>query len=78
MELDTQMSTPPTLSEIEVLQAKLRGLEIEHRDLDLAIKALETGHGPDQFTLQRMKRQKLRLKDEIARLEDQITPDIIA
>lgn len=62
----------------EVLRVKLEVLKREHRDLDEAIHALQlTGHY-DALRLQRMKRQKLSLKDRIALLEDQITPDIIA
>lgn len=62
----------------EVLRVKLEVLRREHRDLDEAILALEaTGRG-DQLTLRRLKKQKLSLKDQIARVEDLLTPDIIA
>ncbi|MCE5972719.1 DUF465 domain-containing protein [Sinirhodobacter sp. WL0062] len=62
----------------EVLRMKLGVLRSEHRDLDEAIYALQqTGH-PDQLRLVRLKKQKLALKDQIARIEDQLTPDIIA
>ena len=62
----------------EVLRVKLEVLKREHRDLDEAILALtETGH-PDQLRLVRLKKQKLSLKDLIARIEDRLTPDIIA
>ncbi len=62
----------------DVLKVKLATKRQEHRDLDDAIHALhDKGHG-DALTLQRLKRQKLSLKDEIRRLEDEITPDIIA
>ena len=50
----------------------------EHRDLDEAITALEGKGTADQLTLRRLKKQKLGLKDRIAILEDQLTPDIIA
>jgi hypothetical protein len=50
----------------------------EHRDLDDAISALEHHTRPDQLTLRRLKKQKLALKDQIARIEDELTPDIIA
>ena len=69
-----------TMSEMdsdEVLRVKLEVLRREHRDLDEAIAALgERAH--DSLTLMRLKKQKLVLKDRIARIEDQITPDIIA
>jgi hypothetical protein len=63
---------------MEVLRVKLEVLKREHRDLDEAIHALETAGRPDQLTLRRLKKQKLRLKDQIARLDDILTPDIIA
>ena len=43
-----------------------------------AIHALEETHRTDQLRLRRLKKQKLALKDKIARIEDQLTPDIIA
>ncbi len=49
----------------------------EHRDLDLAIAAMEQTLS-DQLVLARAKKRKLRLRDEIALLEDQLIPDIIA
>lgn len=62
----------------EVLRVKLAQKKQEHRDLDDAIAALHDGLNPNLLTLQRLKRQKLSLKDDIQRLEDEITPDIIA
>lgn len=53
-------------------------LRQEHRDLDVAIEAVRTQPGPDQLQLARLKKRKLRLRDEIALLEDQLIPDIIA
>jgi hypothetical protein len=53
-------------------------LRMEHRDLDAAIEALRSLAAPDQLQLARLKKRKLRLKDEIAMLEDQLIPDIIA
>ncbi|WP_435141125.1 YdcH family protein [Pseudopelagicola sp. nBUS_19] len=62
----------------DVLKVELEVFKQEHRDLDEAIHALvERGRG-DQLTLQRLKKQKLRLKDMIALIEDRLTPDIIA
>jgi hypothetical protein len=58
--------------------SKLVRLRMEHRDLDAAIEALMNTIAPDQLQLARLKRRKLRLKDEIALLEDQLVPDIIA
>ncbi|WP_420862808.1 YdcH family protein [Algirhabdus cladophorae] len=62
----------------EVLRVKLAVLQQEHRDLDASIEALHDKSTADQLTLQRLKRQKLALKDQIARIEDILTPDIIA
>lgn len=57
---------------------RLAALRTEHRDLDTAIAALlETG-GPDQLQVARLKKRKLLLRDQIAVLEDYLTPDIIA
>ena len=62
----------------EVLQLRLSELQTEHRDLDAAIDALSAAGSTDQLQIARLKRRKLRLRDEIAALEDQLIPDIIA
>lgn len=62
----------------EVLRVKLEVLRQEHRDLDEAIHSMETSGRFDQLTLRRLKKRKLMLKDQIARIEDILTPDIIA
>ena len=65
-------------NELEALKEKLVVLSQEHHDLDAAIDALvESGSG-DTLLVQRLKKKKLFLKDEIAVLEDQMFPDIIA
>jgi hypothetical protein len=58
--------------------ARLEALRLEHRDLDAAIEALRATAAPDQLQIARLKKRKLRLKDEIALLEDLSVPDIIA
>ncbi|PYF02574.1 hypothetical protein BJ122_11174 [Rhodopseudomonas faecalis] len=60
------------------LIAELTKLQQEHRDLDAAIDALHHSPAPDLLRLQRLKKRKLVLRDRIAFIEDQITPDIIA
>ena len=60
------------------LRSELARLRQEHRDLDAAIEALQNAPGSDILQIQRLKRRKLLLKDQISKLEDQITPDIIA
>lgn len=61
-----------------VIATRLQQLRSEHRDLDAAIAALAEGGSSDQLQLARLKKRKLRLKDEISQLEDQLIPDIIA
>jgi hypothetical protein len=58
--------------------ARLVRLRQEHRDLDSAIEALRATPAPDQLQIARLKKRKLRLRDEIALLEDGMIPDIIA
>jgi hypothetical protein len=60
------------------LRAKLAELAQEHRDLDAAIAALIASGANDQIQLTRLKKRKLQLKDQIARIEDALLPDIIA
>jgi hypothetical protein len=60
------------------ISQRLELLRIEHRDLDAAIAALGVTVVPDQLQLARLKKKKLRLRDEIAWYEDQLIPDIIA
>ncbi|MGL4311843.1 MAG: YdcH family protein [Paracoccaceae bacterium] len=72
------MNAPMELDRDEVLRIRLEVLRREHRDLDDAIHALESTARGDQLALRRLKKQKLALKDQIARIEDQLTPDIIA
>ncbi|QPH52439.1 YdcH family protein [Pontivivens ytuae] len=66
------------LDHTEVLRVKLEGLMREHRDLDEAITALDEKGRADVLTIRRLKKQKLALKDQIARIEDELYPDIIA
>lgn len=62
----------------ESLKAKLLEVEQEHRDLDQAIRALSDGTSFDQLQVQRLKKRKLQLRDQIRWLESQLVPDIIA
>src|SRR5689334_23322615 len=73
-----QLSCIMTDEDERELQAELARLQQEHRDLDAAIDALHQSPAPDLLRLQRMKKRKLLLRDRIAFIEDQITPDIIA
>lgn len=64
--------------EIQEIEQRLGLLREEHRDLDASITALIESGSSDQLQVARMKRRKLRLKDEIQLLEDRLLPDIIA
>jgi hypothetical protein len=64
--------------ETTLLQARLAALKSEHRDLDEVIVRVSEGGVYDQLLMQRLKKRKLALKDQIAKLESQLLPDIIA
>ena len=66
---------PPTE---DALRIRLADLKQDHADLDAALQAIAVSPLPDMLLIGRLKRKKLALKDEIARIEDQLTPDIIA
>jgi hypothetical protein len=68
----------PTREEERELREQLARLQQEHRDLDAAIAALQSSPSSDLIQVQRLKKRKLVLRDKIRRLEDQLTPDIIA
>lgn len=72
------MNAPHELTHEEVLRLKLEVLRQKHRDLDEAIAALQAQGPNTALTVQRLKKEKLVLKDQIARIEDELTPDIIA
>jgi len=72
------MDTPNNMDHNEMQRVRLEVLRQEHRDLDAAIQALEEVRHTDQLTIRRLKTQKLRLKDQISVIEDDLTPDIIA
>jgi hypothetical protein len=60
------------------IRNELAHLRQEHRDLDMAIDALQGSAQPDSLQMQRLKKRKLYLKDRISALEDKLLPDIIA
>lgn len=60
------------------LEARLKSLKQEHRDLDSQIEALTAQAGFDQIRVQRLKKRKLAIKDEISALENSLLPNIIA
>jgi hypothetical protein len=68
----------PDVSLRPQIEARLHELKLEHRDLDLAILRLIEDPLHDQFALQRMKKRKLLLKDQIGLLARQLDPDVSA
>ena len=66
------------IEEQQILKARLYVLESEHRDLDVVIERLSEDKPFDQLQLQRLKKRKLVLKDEMALVRSRILPDIIA
>jgi len=62
----------------ELLREKLDELRLEHRDLDDVIHRLHMAGGMEQMQLQRLKKRKLRLKEMIVKIEDELIPDILA
>ena len=67
-----------TMGEQDTLRRRLAELETEHRDLDDVIARIAETPVYDQLQVQRLKKRKLRLKDEIARIRASLVPDIIA
>jgi hypothetical protein len=71
---------PPMMitADVEALKQRINQLHVEHRDLDDVISRLSHSPAQDQLQLQRLKKRKLYLKDQIAMMERQLTPDIPA
>ena len=72
------MNMSSRMAHEDVLRVQLAVLKREHRDLDEAIHAMQQLGHLDALRLQRLKKQKLALKDRIAMIDDQLNPDIIA
>ena len=66
------------MDEIEALKSKLAELRTEHRDLDDVVARMTEDGSTNQLQIQRLKRRKLALKDQIAQIENELLPDIIA
>jgi hypothetical protein len=69
---------PGALTSLADLRRKLEELRSEHRDLDDVIARLQEAAPFNQLQLQRLKKRKLLLKDQIIQLESKLLPDIIA
>ena len=61
-----------------MLREKLEELILEHRDLDDVVHRLQMAGGMEQMQLQRLKKRKLKLKELILKIENQLIPDILA
>ncbi|MCH7487247.1 MAG: YdcH family protein [Proteobacteria bacterium] len=66
------------MNDIEALKNKLAELRTEHRDLDDMIARMTGDESYNQLQIQRLKRRKLALKDQIALIKNRLLPDIIA
>jgi hypothetical protein len=75
---DFESAVAMTEEDERELRLQLARLQQEHRDLDVAISALQHSPGSDLLQVQRLKKRKLHLRDRISHIEDQLTPDIIA
>jgi len=72
------MSERLTEEELNNIRRRVVELKMEHRDLDAAIDHLVESGTFEELRIKRMKRRKLQLKDDIARLENTLIPDILA
>lgn len=68
----------PDEADEAAIRRRLAELQLDHNDLEVAIQAIGQAPVPDMLVIGRLKRKKLALKDDIQRLKDQLTPDIIA
>lgn len=70
------MVNPPIApTELARIAQRLAALRLEHRDLDVAIERLQSDIEADELAVKRLKKRKLQLKDQIARLESDLIPD---
>lgn len=75
--LTSPLGPAAMIADRDAMLRRLHELRSEHRDLDTVIARLD-GSAVDQLQLQRLKKRKLKLKDEVAWLEGRLVPDIIA
>ncbi len=66
------------MSDLDRIQERIAQKRAEHRDLDDAITAMSQRPLADMIQIQRMKKRKLQLREEIEVLESRVLPDIIA
>lgn len=75
---DDEQADAAEVVEFAVARARLALLRQEHADLDAAVTALQADPAPDMLRIARLKKRKLQLRDQIAQMDDRLTPDIIA
>ena len=66
------------LSDVRTLRLKVLELEAEHRELDHLIEQLQESVSRDELQIRRLKKRKLQIKDQIAQLQVQLSPDVPA
>ena len=66
------------LSDVRTLRLKMLELEAEHRELDHLIEQLQESGSRDELQIRRLKKRKLQIKDKIAQLQVQLSPDVPA
>jgi hypothetical protein len=73
-----RLAASMSINNEDEIRHQMAKLKIEHSDLDMAIAALEEKNTGNLLPIQRLKKKKLAIKDQIQRLENQLFPDIIA
>ena len=71
------MSASLSEEEIKQIKATIAELQLEHRDLDQLIEQLVRDPAFEELHIKRLKKRKLQLKDQLARLEDDLIPDFL-
>lgn len=64
--------------DIDAIKYKIIAMQVEHHDLDVVVTKLSEKPYPDQLQLKRLKKRRLQLKDMIAKIKEQLVPDILA
>jgi hypothetical protein len=76
--VEERQPRPDGMTDAESLKERLSQLRVEHRDLDDVIARISETAPFNQLQIQRLKKRKLMLKDQISKLESELLPDIIA
>jgi len=76
--LEKAMSASLSEDEISDIKTRVIELKLEHRDLNQLIEQLVRDPSFEELHIKRLKKRKLQVKDELARLENKLIPDILA